>query len=134
MLRECRNELSFCPHVVDGSPYAELFISTWVVLHANSTEAQEAHNIYLSCYVGPAGNQEKEIIFDWRKVLDVLGKENSPKLHSKWEGFFKPEICFHSGAPKAEVQWTPKPFQLNGAILDGKRIIRERCSAFRCFR
>lgn len=44
-----------------------------------------------------------------------------PKLYSKWEGFFKPMVCFHSGAPKAEVQGTTKPFQLfNGAILDGK--------------
>lgn len=80
MLSECRNELSFCPHMVDGSPYCWLFISLWVVFHVNSTEAQEAHNIYLSCYVGPAGNQDKEIIFDKvRKSTRCLRKGKFPQ-------------------------------------------------------
>lgn len=80
MLSECRNELSFCPHVLDGSPYCWLFISPWVVFHVNSTEAQEAQNIYLSCYVSPAGNQEKEIIFDKvRKSTRCLRKGKFPQ-------------------------------------------------------
>lgn len=76
---------------------------------------------YCVCSLLHRSFEENEIVFD--EVMKKTRRlRKSPPQKTWWHTgrLLQAKGLFHSVAPKADAQWTRKPFQLNSAILDDK--------------